>query len=512
MKYKFFFLLHLLFFNLFSLERSHHDLATHISKKSDLIGFIEIERERMIDQTTYLKVKFALEYFEKKNVSFVILRLNTPGGEVVAASNISKLLKEIDLNDNIPVVAFIDDWALSAGAMLAYSCRFIVATPSSSMGAAEPLHVASSGMEGVSEKINSALRSEFANLAAYYGRNPDLAEAMVDKDIVLVQRGGQIKRLRADEEIEKSDIIITTKGKLLTLNYKDLLKYEVADFAVLQKSYPPITEKEIKEGSWSAGKSAALSNPFFDDFSDSKIISYHNWKINFFSFLTNPIVVSLLFFAMIVGGYIEFSTPGFGVFGSIAIVALALILLGSFASYAINWLELIILATGVVLLLLEIFVIPGFGIAGILGIIFTIGGLIVLTLPNFSSMILSFDGNRFTLDFVGLLDRIVWIVISILFSLILVGILARFLIPKFLKRSSLIHKGDQEGYIAGISNEELPKVGEEAIAFTDLRPGGKIVVNHKIMDGFSEFGFIKRGEKVIIKSLEGDKIVVRRKV
>ena len=503
----------ILFFFIFSFFNNFCDeekLEKYIKRNSDYVGYIEIKRERPIDQHTYLHMKFAFDYFKKKNVSFIILHLNTPGGEVFAASRISKLLKEIDVRDRIPVIAFIDDWAISAGAMLAYSSRFIATTNSSTMGAAEPVLMSGDSMQSASEKVNSALRAEFSNLASFYGRNPDIAEAMVDKDIILVKRGKKIIRLKSDDEIKKSDSVITTKGKLLTLNAQDLNNLGLSDFSVTLESLPPITKDELKKGSWSATKSLIFTYPFFKKFSDMEIISYQDWKISFFAFLTHPAVVSILFFAMIVGFYIEISTPGFGIFGSLALAALALILLGSFAAYTINWLELIILLIGALLILLEIFVIPGFGITGILGIILMIIGLVVLTIPNFSDAIFTFNIKNLNLDILAILNRIAWIGLSVLFALIIVGILTRFLMPKFFGFTPLVHKGEQEGYIAGYSKKDLPKQGEKGKAFTMLRPGGKVVMKEKIYDAIAERGFINKGEKVIISRIEGDKILVRR--
>lgn len=487
------------------------ELEKYIQRKSGYVGFLQIDRDRQIDQSTCLYVKFALEYFKKKNVSFVVLDLNTPGGEIFAASNISRLLKEIDSQEGIPVIAVIDDWAISAGAMLAYSSRFIAITNSSSMGAAEPVIMGTEGMHSASEKVNSAIRSEFANLASFYGRNPDLAEAMVDKDLVLVLRGKDIIRLKSDEEIEKKDIPITTKGKLLTLNSKQLNYYNVADLSLPSKELIPISKEEKHKKEWSSSKLLLFAHPYFQRLGEMKVISYSHWKISFFYFLTNPAVVSLLFFLMIFCGYIEFNTPGFGFFGSLAISCLALILLGSFSSYAINWLEIIILGLGIFLIGLEIFVIPGFGLTGIVGIILTIIGLALFTFPKFSPEVFPFyiKGHYFSIP--DITNRILGICLAIFTSLISTVVLLRFIAPKMVARSSLIHKGDEKGYVAGYSKEELPKCGDKATVYCDLRPTGKIIIDGKIKEAKAEISFINKGTEVIISSFDGDKIIVRKK-
>ena len=99
------------------------------------VGVITInDRDSGINQSTWLYVKSALEYYKKTQPTFVILELNTPGGEVFPAQQISDALKELDIQSNIPVVAYINNWAISAGAMLAYSARFIVIVKDAAYG------------------------------------------------------------------------------------------------------------------------------------------------------------------------------------------------------------------------------------------------------------------------------------------------------------------------------------------------------------------------------------------
>ena len=98
------------------------------------IGYLRLAKDAPIQDSTYLYVKFAIEEFKKLKVPFVVLDLDSPGGEVFAALKISSELKKLDTECHIPVIAFIDNWALSAGALLAYSCRYIAITTDASMG------------------------------------------------------------------------------------------------------------------------------------------------------------------------------------------------------------------------------------------------------------------------------------------------------------------------------------------------------------------------------------------
>ena len=336
---------------------------------------------------------------------FIILELNTPGGEVFAAQKISDALKEMDTQYNIPVVAFINNWAISAGAMLAYSCRFITVVKDGSMGAAEPVYAGEGGkMESASEKVNSAIRADFANRARFFDRNPLLAEGMVDKDLILVLRHGEVVRLENENQIRLTgpdpDTVISHKGKLLTLNAEQMVDDGVADMMLSPAKVPEISAAEKKEGVWPAGNMLLFQAPFFSTIPQATVHAYKmDWKTKLFVFLATPMVSSLLFMGLMIGGYIELNHPGVGLPGFVAGTCLFLIILSSYSLEIANWLELIILLTGVVLILAELFVLPTFGLLGVLGIILFLAGLFGMLLPNLGSV--KFEYDTHTLNAAG---------------------------------------------------------------------------------------------------------------
>jgi membrane-bound serine protease (ClpP class) len=484
--------------------------------ENNLIGYLHIGVDRQIDESTYIYVKFALEEFIEKKVCFVVLDLNTPGGEVLSALKIVDLLQKLDIQHHIPVIAFVHDWAVSAGAMLAYSCRFIGIEPNSLMGAAEPVHMGQGGqMISASEKVNSALRAEFANLAMFYRRNPLIAEAMVDKDIILVIRNHKVVQLRSEDEVRTSgsnpDMIIVEKGKLLTLNAKQLMEYGVADFEVSSVALPEITEKEKEEGIWPAKKMLVFQQPYLAQIPHAMILDYHDWRIAFFTILSHPVVTSLLFIGLIIGLYIEINTPGFGIPGSIGIGCLALIVLSSFASQAVNWIEIIILCIGLILLALELFVIPGFGITGILGIVLTIIGLFALMLPGIGRFNL-FDLETFYLVGFSFVERLAWLCGSLIFATVVIILLAKFFSHRYFRFSKLILKGEQEtkeGYISGIPREMMPNEGDLGETVTPLRPSGKVHIGENLFDAITQGGYLESHVAVEVIRIEGSKVVVR---
>ncbi len=499
------------------LEENLSSSILYDKQGENLIGYLHLGKEEPIQESTYLYVKFALEAFRAQGASFVLLDIDSPGGGVFAALKISQELKKLDSQFHIPVVAFIDNWALSAGALIAYSCRFIGITTDASMGAAEPVIASSDGkMETASEKINSALRAEFSNTARFFGRDPLIAEAMVDKDILLVKRKGKVIRLESEKDLilsgKNPDQIITRKGKLLTLDSKEMIDLGVADFAVAYQTLSPITEKEKEEGRWSFSKHLLSSQPFFHGITNPVLIDYQNSKIGFFSFLAHPLVSSLLMMGLIIGIYAEVSHPGFGFFGITALVCLSLILLSSFAIHTIAWLECIALIIGVVLLVIELFLLPGFGWTGFTGILFVLGALSAMILPHASGVSYSF--GEWTLSTIELVDRLGYFIGSILLSILIMYLLTRWVLKKSPFASHLVLKGEMnqdEGFVAGPSKELLPAPLSEGIAYCPLRPSGKVVIHGRLMDAQAQSGFIEKGSPIIVAYLEGGKIFVRLK-
>lgn len=333
------------------------------------IGYIQLTKDHPIDQSTLLRFKLSLDHFKEQKVQSIIIDLDTPGGEVFSALKITQLLKKIQKEDHIPVIAYINNWAISAGAMLAYSCQIIGIAPGASMGAAEPILMDSQGhSEPASEKVNSALRAEFANLASTWNRNPDLAEAMVDKDIILVRRKGQIIRLDHEEQIRKDgrhpDQVISSRGKLLTLNAEQLKEFHVADFET--------------SSIWDA--------PLLKEIPTKEVIQFEHWKLDFYSFLTHPVVASLLSIGLMLGIYLEIQHPGLIAPLILASICFGFLMVSRFALETVHLLEIIALGSGIILLFLELFVFPTFGLGGVIALLLMLGGFISLMLPHFDSI------------------------------------------------------------------------------------------------------------------------------
>lgn len=476
--------------------------SIHYSQDTEnFVGYIDIGQHRMIDESLYLYVKFALEYYRQRGARFIILHLDTPGGEIYPALKISTLLQESDTKHHMPVIAMIHDWALSTAAMLAYSCRFIGINDDSLMGAAQPGMISTQGeMISRSERENPALSKEFGSLAEFFGRNPLVAEAMVDKNLILVQRKGKIISLASSVEIQPQDQLITTPGRFLTLNADQLLALKVADFKVSITATYDVTQAEKNLGEWPASQSHLFTYPFFEQIPNATLIYYKNWKINFFSFFTHPLIASFLLMGVIIGSYLEMNHPRSGLPGIISLLCLALIFFSHFFLETINWFEFFLVSIGTIFLLAEMFFLPGFGFAGIFGLFLVLIALISMLLPHYEGIHFSWHLQDFSFAAWDLTYRLTFYLSALLLSLIIIIFLSRS--SRLKKRPSL--KQAEE-------TKQLPSREAEGVAFTSLQPGGKVLIDNHLYDALTEKDSIRQGEKVVVVNISGNTLIVSKK-
>jgi len=483
------------------------------------VGYIAIDdKEGMISQSTWLYVKQALKYYRENRPQFIVLKLNTPGGEVFAAQKISDALEEMDTQEGVPVVSFIDDWAVSAGAMIAYSTRYIVPVKDAIMGAAEPVTMGEGGkMESASEKVNSALRADMVKRALFFNRNPDIAEAMVDKDVILVWREGKVARLDSEEQIRweepNPDKVISARGKLLTLTAPEMEKFGVADAVLTPERLEPISVEERAEGRWPFSKMLLSRAPGFSEASEAVVEAYRmDWKTQFFVLLATPIASSILMLGLIVGWNLEVNTPGFGLPGAVALTCLFLIAISSLSLEIANWLELIFLAAGLLLVLTEFFLFPTGGFLAIIGSLFFIGGLFAMMLPGLGTIDFQFDTGSLNAAGELFFQRLAYFSATLVLAFVILALLGRYVTPSLAGFNLFVLTGHEqeakEGYIAGEAPSNLPQPGAAGVAVTTLRPSGKIEVAGTLYEAVTDGAFIEKGEKIVLDRLEGSVIVV----
>lgn len=411
--------------------------------------------EGMIDLGLAPFVQRVLSEATQEGAAAVILEINTFGGRVDAAV----LIRDALLNARVPTVAFVNKRAISAGALISLSAEKIVMANGGTIGAATPVQMGQPGApaQPVEEKSVSYVRKEFRATAEARKRPPLIAEAMVDAD---VQIPGLIE-----------------KGKLLTLTTEEALKHKVADFraenidSVLAQL--ALTGAQVKRAS-------------------------PNWAEELVRFLTHPVVSSLLMTVGMLGIFLEIRTPGFGLPGALGIASLALFFWGHWLVQLAGWEELLLVVSAFVLLVLEIFVIPGFGLAGIAGIVALIAGLS-----------LSLIGGGATWEFVALaMGRVL---ISVFLALAASLLLLRFLPRLPFGRQLILETGlaADEGY-ASAPESDSKWLGKKGASHSPLRPAGIAVIDGERVDVVSDGEFIDAGISIVVTRVDGNRIVVRR--
>ncbi len=409
-------------------------------------------------------IERAIASAEEAGAKAIIFDIDTFGGRVDAATQI----KDAILDSDVLTVAFINRRAISAGALISLSCEKIYMTGGGTIGAATAVD-----MQGkkASEKVISYMREEMASTAEKRHRNVDIAKGMVDEELSfthLVTEG---------DSIAVTDLEGRKAGKLITLTTESAIKYKMAD-----------GEKEtIKDVMAELGLSHAAIRS-----------TKENWSENFVRFLTNPVVASLLTTFGFLGILFELQSPGWGLPGTFGAVCLALSLGASYIAQLATMTDLLIVLVGAVLLMVEILLIPGFGIAGISGIGIIIWGLYELLLPD-----VPIGQEIQSMALTGLTIGILGGIIGIVF-------LFRLMIKTdfWKKLSSPTAQLKEDGYNSSIGLENL--LGEEGTADTDLRPSGWVQVGEKRIFVVTEGSYIDKNETIKIMTVDGNRVVVRK--
>lgn len=386
---------------------------------------------------------------EKNNASAIIFKINTFGGRVDAATQI----KDAILSSKILTIGFINNRAISAGALIALSCNKIVMVPGSSIGAAT---VVDQSGEKVGEKYQSYMRSEMRSTAERNGRRTDIAEGMVDERVVIEG--------------------LTDSTHLITLTSEEAYKYKIAD-SLITDYRNVLTAFNLK---------------------NAEIVQVSsNWAEEVVRFLNNPIISSILIMIGFFGLMAEIKTPGWGLPGTAGLIALILFFGSSYILQLASMLEILLFVLGLVLLLAEIFIIPGFGVTGVSGI-----ALILV------SIFLALLGSDPFLDMKTVSMAIIQLSVSLVAALTGLFLLAKFL-PKSTAFSRLVLAETQtadKGFVSFPSDTNL--IGKTGIAYTTLRPGGTALIDDRKVDVVADSEYIEKDKKIKVIRVEGIKVVV----
>lgn len=389
------------------------------------------------------EIDFGLAAFVRRGIAAaeqeraaVLLEINTFGGLLAAAAEI----RDAVVRARVPVISYVTDRAWSAGALIALAAPKIAMAPGSSMGAAEP--------RPADEKTVSALRAEFESTAERTGRNPLIAAAMVDADVVVED--------------------LSPQGKILTLSAQNALDEGFADVIA-------------------ASRQEALAH--FGLAQARVEVLRLGWAEHLARFVTNSVVSSLLLTLGFLGLIFEITTPGWGVPGTGGLLSLALFFGGRYLAGLVGIEAIGLFVLGLILLLIEVFVIPGFGITGVLGLIGMAVG-IIMAFGNVKAGLIGFT--------IALTASIVAIVL----------LWQRIVSSRFFKKLILTHREEQSlGYQGPRDFQHL--LGKSGITLTPLRPAGTALIDGERYDVVSEGGFLDPDTPIHVIRVEGTRIVVR---
>jgi membrane-bound serine protease (ClpP class) len=430
---------------------SAHAQATDSLRQTGPVYVVPISG--MIDNGLAVYVDRAVADAEQSSAAAIVFHIDTFGGLVDAADQIRKTILDTPLR----TIAYIEHNAASAGALISYAADTIIMAPGSSIGAATV--VEGVGGDAAPDKYQSYMRGLMRSTAEANGRDPQIAEAMVDQDLVIegISPAGQVLTLSTSEALK--------------LGVADLSAEDLADvFAVLGLD----------------GEHAVMHESFFVE--------------RLLRFFGSPVVQSILMLMMLGGLYFELQTPGVGFAGLMALLGAALFFGPHYMlGLAESW-EVVVFVAGVVLIVLEIFVVPGFGFTGIAGIILLVASLGASLIGNVG----------FSFPALESVASAVWtLAITLLLLVALMVSLSKY-IPRSERFGQLVLAPELSsalGFTAAESRLEL--LDRTGTALTALRPSGTVMVGDLRVDVVTSGEYIVAGSMVRIVSVRGSRVEVR---
>ena len=439
------------------------------AQEKKLVYKLDIKQE--INKATWRQTQQALSAADSLGADIFLIQMNTYGGTVLDADSIRTRL----LQTKIPVIVFIDNNAASAGALISIACDSIYMRPGGSIGAATVVNQTGQAMP---DKYQSYMRSTMRATAEAHGkdtiitetdtlyrwhRDPMIAEAMVDPSVVIPG--------------------LIDSGKVLTFTPSE----------AIENGFCEGIAENVDE---------VLKKAGIEDYS---IVSYKPTFIErIIGFLVSPMISGLLIMAIIGGIYFEMQSPGIGFALGVAVVAAVLYFAPLYLEgLAAHW-EILVFVIGIILVVVEIFVFPGFGVAGISGVVLIFGGLVLSLINNVN---FDFEGVELSKVAVAVTTVILGVFGGFVGSLLLGKRLFGARTGAFANLSLQSIQDVKDGFVC-IENGMLELRGMKGVANTVLRPSGKVLIGDEIFDAVATTGFIEKGEKIVVTKVEATQLYV----
>ncbi len=449
----------------------------------------------------------------------LIFRMDTPGGLVTSALDMCRMIK--NLPPEVRSVAWVNPQAYSAGAMISLACDEIVMSRSAAIGDCAPILISPGGgevelSERMAAKAESPILQEFRDSAQANGYDLLLARAMVkwEEEVWWLEHlsDGTRRFVDGPEKVALVDTPETPEWKLVETFIDPVTGKEQPASKPIDRtdSLLTLSQGEAVAFGFATRIVADLSEmqSYLALSSRPEVLEITGWE-HFAVWLNSPLVRGILFVIMLAGAYLEFQTPGLIIPGATAAIALVIFLAAPYAAGLANTWTLILLALGIVLIGVEIFVLPGFGIAGLLGILFVGVSLLSTFVP----------GEPGTPDFslptlAGTWDAIKRGVI-VLASSTIIGVVGIILLAKYLPYTplarGLVLPNPEGGAIAPVADpfRDSAYIGDVGVVTAALRPGGQARFGQDVVDVSSQGDYIEAGTRVQVIQHEGMRIVVR---
>ena len=426
-----------------------------------------------ITRATWRQTQQAFEAADSLGAGLFLIHMNTYGGTVLDADSIRTRI----LQSRIPVVVFIDNNAASAGALISLACDSIYMRPGGSIGAATVVNQTGIPMP---DKYQSYMRSTMRATAEAHGKDT----LVVAGDTLLKwRRDPLIAEAMVDPRVYIPGIVDT--GKVLTFTPEEAMKNGYCEG--LAESVEEVLAK------------TGYENARIEEYKPS-------WIEKIIGFLVHPVISGLLIMAIVGGIYFEMQTPGIGFPLGVAVLGALLYFAPHYLEGLAEHWEILLFIAGLILLGVEIFVTPGFGVAGIAGIALVFLGLVLSLLHNVK------------FNFEGVNLRNAGIAVFTVFSGVSLGMgLSLYLGDKlfgarrgpFGKLALQKVQEVSEGYVS-IDNSLLLLNGQTGFAKTVLRPSGKVEIGGEIYDAVTSGEFIEKGATVTVIRIEATQLYVEK--
>mgnify|MGYP006283671401 CR=1 FL=1 len=435
-----------------------------------------------IDKTMLYVFRRAFKQVESAEPDALVLELDTPGGGLRETKEIINWMRSLD----VPIYAFVNRDALSAGAIICLGADEIYMAPGSTIGSAMPVMLTPGGgvqqmPPGIKEKMLSAVRGRVRGLAQEKGHSEAVAEAMVDPS----------------KELKIGEHTVSRKGELLNLTAEEAIQ-------ILPPQTTPLLATAIVDDIDALLTHARLPGEIttqrFQEEAADRLARYIT--------MIGPILLAV----GILGLYIEIKTPGFGIPGIAGIICLMIYFFGHYVAGLAGLEDIALVLAGIVFLGVEVFVLPGFGVAGVLGILCITGGVIlglIPYLPDAGPPLPNVPADALS----AYLETALWkFLITLGLAFAGVWALSRILPKTPIYRSFVLQAqlSPDQGYTSSDTEKSHALLGTRGVTSTPLRPAGIAMFGDQRIDVVSSGDLIPAGVNVRVTEVQGSRIVVEK--